>query len=98
MNLDQLTEENKKAMIVEERYTFFQIENKLRMICAEGMEALRTKITKDADIMRKIQTMAESARRDVAAMEPRIDRALLMGSRIDKMSSDVTGLETSIRI
>jgi len=66
-------------MIVEERYTFFQIENKLRQICQEGMEALRTKITKDGDILRKVQMMAEAARRDVATLEPRIERALLAG-------------------
>lgn len=43
------------------------------------MEALRTKITKDGDILRKVQIMAEAARRDVATLEPRIERALLAG-------------------
>ena len=85
-------------MIVEERYTFFQIENKLRQICQEGMEALRTKITKDGDILRKVQMMAEAARRDVATLEPRIERALLAGPQINKLNSDINGLEQQIRL
>ena len=46
-------------MLVEERYTFFQIENKLRQICTESMDAMRTRITKEADLVRKVQMMAE---------------------------------------
>ena len=98
MNVNQLTEEQKQSMIVEERYTFFQIENKLRQICQEGMEALRTRITKEAEMMRKVQQIAEAARRDVATMEPRIERALQTGPMLNKLGSEINALEQQIRI
>ena len=85
-------------MIVEERYTFFQIENKLRQICQEGMEALRTRITKEAEMMRKVQQIAEAAKRDVATMEPRIERALQTGPMLNKLGSEINALEQQIRI
>ena len=85
-------------MIVEDRYTFFQIENKLRQICQEGMEALRSKITKEADIIRKVQVMAEGVKRDISAMEPRIDKALSFGPRVDKAIADINNLESNMRI
>lgn len=62
------------------------------------MEALRTKITKEADIVRKIQIMVEQCKRDVATFEPRIDKALAYGPRIDKINNEVTNLESNIRI
>ena len=46
-------------MLVEERYTFFQIENKMRSICQDSMDALRTRITKEAEVVRKVQMMAD---------------------------------------
>ena len=63
-------------MIVEERYSFFQIENKLRSICQDAVDAIRTRITKEADIVRKVQMMAEQAKRDVSTVEPRLEKAL----------------------
>lgn len=98
MNVNQLTEEQKQSMIVEERYTFFQIENKLRQICQEGMEALRTRITKEAEMMRKVQQIAEAAKRDVATMEPRIERALQTGPMLNKLGSEINALEQQIRL
>ena len=63
-------------MLVEERYTFFQIENKLRQICSDGMDALRTRITKESTVVTKVQQIAEAAKRDCQNMEPRIEKAL----------------------
>ena len=54
MPANMLSEEQKKSMLVEERYTFFQIENKLRQICQDGMDALRTRITKESAIVQKV--------------------------------------------
>lgn len=85
-------------MIIEERYTFFQIENKLRQICHEAMDAMRTRISKESEIVRKVQMMAEQAKRDVGNMEPRIEKALSTRNAIDKLHNEITNLETMIRI
>ena len=98
MPVNQLTEEMKQSMLVEERYTFFQIENKLRQICTESMDAMRTRITKEADLVRKVQVMAEQAKRDVGNMEPRIEKALSTRSVLDKIHHEVTNLESLIRL
>ena len=98
MPVNQLTEEMKKSMLVEERYTFFQIENKLRQICTESMDAMRTRITKEADLVRKVQMMAEQAKRDVGNMEPRVEKALGTRNILDKIHNEVTSLETLVRL
>ena len=49
------------------------------------MEALRSRITKEADIVRKIQLMVESCKRDVGTFEPRIEKALLFGPQLSKL-------------
>ena len=98
MPVNQLTEEMKQSMLVEERYTFFQIENKLRQICTESMDAMRTRITKEADLVRKVQMMAEQAKRDVGNMEPRVEKALGTRNILDKIHHEVTSLETLVRL
>ena len=98
MPVNQLTEEQKKSMLVEERYTFFQIENKLRQLCQESMDAMRTRITKEADLVRKVQMMAEQAKRDVGNMEPRVEKALSTRPLIDKLHNEVSNLETLVRL
>ena len=98
MPVQQLTEEMKQSMLVEERYTFFQIENKLRQICTESMDAMRTRITKEADLVRKVQVMAEQAKRDVGNMEPRVEKALGTRNILDKIHHEVTNLETLVRL
>ena len=85
-------------MLVEERYTFFQIENKLRQLCQESMEAMRTRITKESDLVRKVQMMAEQAKRDVGNMEPRVEKALSTRPVLDKLHNEVSNLETLIRL
>ena len=90
MNVNELTEEQKGTMIVEERYTFFQIENKLRQLVTEGMDAMKMRISKEADLIRKVQIMAQDAKRDVTTFEPRLERALAIGNRVDKIMSELT--------
>ena len=85
-------------MIVEERYSFFQIENKLRSICQDAVDAIRTRITKEADIVRKVQMMAEQAKRDVSTVEPRLEKALQANQAVQKAFNEITGLESAIRI
>ena len=76
MNVSELSEQQKKMMIVEERYSFFQIENKLRQLCQESVDNLRVKISKEADIVRRVQITADQAKRDVQLVEPRLEKAL----------------------
>lgn len=76
MNVSELSEQQKKMMIVEERYSFFQIENKLRQLCGESVDNLRVKISKEADIVRRVQITADQAKRDVQLVEPRLEKAL----------------------
>ena len=85
-------------MIVEERYSFFQIENKLRSICQDAVDAIRTRITKEADIVRKVQMMAEQAKRDVSTVEPRLEKALQANQAVQKAFNEITGLESAVRI
>ena len=42
-------EEKKRNTIVEERFTFFQIENKLRVIAAEAVESVRERQNKESN-------------------------------------------------
>ena len=49
-------------------------------------------------MMRKVQQIAEAAKRDVATMEPRIERALQTGPMLNKLGSEINALEQQIRI
>ena len=46
-------------MIVEDRYTFFQIENKLRQICSDALDAMKVRLTRDSEAVRKAQMIAD---------------------------------------
>ena len=85
-------------MIIEERYSFFQIENKLRQIATEAIDALRTRITKEADIVRKVQLLAEQAQREVASVNPRVEKALQANQAVQKAFNEITNLESTIKI
>ena len=47
--------EKKKKTIVEERFTFFQIENRLRKIAAEAVEAVRDRQNKESNQFRALE-------------------------------------------
>ena len=47
--------ERKKRTIVEERFTFFQIENKLRKIAAEAVESVRDRQNKESTAFRTLE-------------------------------------------
>ena len=53
--LHSITDAQKRMIIVEERYSWFQIENKLRQLCGDAVEQIRTKQNREADFARKIQ-------------------------------------------
>ena len=97
MPLDKLTDDMKKRMIVDERYTFFQIETKLRQIIGEACEPLRSRITRESEITRKTQSLADDAKREVARQEPRIDQALGLNTNITKCFHALTTLDQEVK-
>ena len=61
------------------------------------MDAMRTRITKEAELVRKVQSMAEAAKRDVGTMEARIEKALSVRVALDKLRNEVTDIEMNVR-
>lgn len=62
------------------------------------MDATRVRFSKESELVRKVQSMAEAARRDVAGLEPRVVQALSTRVAIDKLRDVVGGLDTNARI
>ena len=85
-------------MIVEERYTLFQIENKIRQIVQDGMDAMKQRMTKEAELVRKVQQQADAAKRAAEGMEPRIEKALSVRAALDKLRNEVTDIDCNVRV
>lgn len=54
LRVNLLSDEQKKHIIVEERFSFFQIENKLRTIVERAADNLRTRIVKEHENVRQL--------------------------------------------
>jgi len=96
--VNQLTDEQKQHMIIDERFTFFQIENKLRQICQDAVDNFRVRMNREGELVRKIQTIAEAAKRDVLAYEPRIVQALQANAMVLKALNEIAQLENNLRV
>ena len=62
--------------IIEKHFSFFQIENKLRELSKDAMSALRTKVNKESELVRKLQGQIDSMKNDTREHSKQIERAL----------------------
>lgn len=83
--------------IIEERYSFFQIENKLRQICNDACNQLNRRLQGEAELLRKVQQQCEAAKRDVSGLEPRIERALQANVAIQGCFKELGSLEVKLK-
>lgn len=56
------------------------------------MDSIRSRVKKEADQVRKVQELAEQARRSVSGLEPRLNKVELTVRAINSLSADIGGL------
>ena len=61
-------------------------------------EQLRMKMTREAELIRKVQIQAEGAKRDVTTLEPRLEKCVQGLNSIAKCFSQINSLDQQMRI
>lgn len=64
----------------------------------EACETLRSRITRESEIIRKTQATADDARREVNRLEPRIDQAMKANVNVTKCFGDLGNLDATVRL
>lgn len=76
---------NQQQEVIEKHFSFFQIENKLRELSKDANAALRSKMTKESELVRKMQGQIDVLKNDSREHSKQIERALSSQKNFDKV-------------
>ena len=88
----------KRAVVIEDKFTFMQVESRLRLIVQEALESVKNRINREADYARTLKQQIDLTRREISEYDLQFSKLNVSVKSFDKFHKDINNLDNYTKV